>query len=84
MLKLQEEDEEEENLFGKPKQAPFCPSQLKELSNEEEQRTDRRLRLGCVVQLSFPQHGQTSRGTAVLEDSFTQTGDEEEDEGERS
>ncbi|XP_076023644.1 RAD52 motif-containing protein 1 isoform X2 [Genypterus blacodes] len=49
---------------------------LKDLTNEEgeEQRRDRRLRLGCVVQLSFPQHGQTSRGTAVLEDSFTETG----------
>ncbi|KAF7641024.1 hypothetical protein LDENG_00299190, partial [Lucifuga dentata] len=50
---------------------------LKELANEEEEEEEgrkRRLRFGCVVQLSFPQHGQTTRGTAVEEDSFTETG----------
>ncbi|XP_028268185.1 RAD52 motif-containing protein 1 [Parambassis ranga] len=50
---------------------------LKELDNEEEESEEgglRRLRFGCVVQLSFPQHEQTTKGAAVLEDSFTCTG----------
>ncbi|KAK2833965.1 hypothetical protein Q5P01_017854 [Channa striata] len=34
----------------------------------------RRLRFGCLLQLSFPHHGQTTRGAAVVEDSFTCTG----------
>ncbi|XP_071320028.1 RAD52 motif-containing protein 1 isoform X2 [Trachinotus anak] len=56
---------------------------LKELTNEEEEEGDggeeggvrrRRLRFGCLVQLSFPRHRQTTRGAAVVEDSFTCTG----------
>ncbi|KAF3700666.1 RAD52 motif-containing protein 1 [Channa argus] len=33
-----------------------------------------RLRFGCLLQLSFPHHGQMTRGAAVVEDSFTCTG----------
>ncbi|XP_059203090.1 RAD52 motif-containing protein 1 [Centropristis striata] len=51
---------------------------LKELTNEEEGEEDGglccRLRFGCLLQLHFPRHGQTSRGTAVVEESFTCTG----------
>ncbi|XP_067332498.1 RAD52 motif-containing protein 1 isoform X2 [Channa argus] len=32
-----------------------------------------RLRFGCLLQLSFPHHGQMTRGAAVVEDSFTCT-----------
>ncbi|XP_026202336.1 RAD52 motif-containing protein 1 isoform X2 [Anabas testudineus] len=63
---------------------------LKELTNEEEEVEvgvggedeeaggGRRmtLRFGCLLQLSFPYHGQTTRGAAVVEDSFTCTGNE--------
>ncbi|XP_039860902.1 RAD52 motif-containing protein 1 isoform X2 [Simochromis diagramma] len=54
---------------------------LKKLTNEEEGEEEegggagqRRLKFGCVLQLRFPHHGQTSRGAAVLEDCFTCTG----------
>ncbi|XP_031162807.1 RAD52 motif-containing protein 1 isoform X3 [Sander lucioperca] len=56
---------------------------LKELPTEEEEEEEeeeegggrrRSLRFGCLLQLSFPHHGQTSRAAAVLEDSFTCTG----------
>ncbi|XP_031162806.1 RAD52 motif-containing protein 1 isoform X2 [Sander lucioperca] len=55
---------------------------LKELPTEEEEEEEeeeegggrrRSLRFGCLLQLSFPHHGQTSRAAAVLEDSFTCT-----------
>ncbi|XP_060946016.1 RAD52 motif-containing protein 1 [Limanda limanda] len=36
----------------------------------------RRLRFGCLLQLNFPRHGQTTRGAAVVNDSFTCTGPE--------
>ncbi|KAF0022262.1 hypothetical protein F2P81_025488 [Scophthalmus maximus] len=59
--------------------------QLKELTDEEEGDEEdgegeegrvrkRRLRFGCLMQLSFPRHTQTTRGAAVVEDSFTCTG----------
>ncbi|XP_038594779.1 RAD52 motif-containing protein 1-like [Micropterus salmoides] len=55
---------------------------LKELTNEEEEEEGggrvRRLRLGCLLQLSFPHHGQTSRAAAVVEDSFTCTGEQQQ------
>ncbi|XP_034566442.1 RAD52 motif-containing protein 1 [Notolabrus celidotus] len=41
---------------------------------EEEEGRERTLRFGCLLQLSFPQHGQTTRAAAVVEDSFTCTG----------
>ncbi|XP_070779935.1 RAD52 motif-containing protein 1 [Enoplosus armatus] len=52
---------------------------LKELNNEEEKEEEeeegggrwKRLRFGCLLQLSFPHHRQTTRGAAVVEDSFT-------------
>ncbi|AWP19364.1 putative RAD52 motif-containing protein 1 isoform 2 [Scophthalmus maximus] len=58
---------------------------LKELTDEEEGDEEdgegeegrvrkRRLRFGCLMQLSFPRHTQTTRGAAVVEDSFTCTG----------
>ncbi|XP_030264712.1 RAD52 motif-containing protein 1 isoform X5 [Sparus aurata] len=53
---------------------------LKELTNEEEQEEEegggrwRRLKFGCLLQLSFPHHGQTTRAAAVVEDRFTCTG----------
>ncbi|KAM9393968.1 RAD52 motif-containing protein 1 isoform 1-T1 [Pholidichthys leucotaenia] len=57
---------------------------LKELTSEQEGSEDEeeeeggvrkmRLKLGCVLQVSFPQHGQMSRGVAVMEDSFNCTG----------
>ncbi|XP_068581825.1 RAD52 motif-containing protein 1 isoform X2 [Cebidichthys violaceus] len=62
---------------------------LKELTNEEEEEEGgggggeendegggrwRRLKFGCLLQLSFPHHGQTTRATAVVEDSFTCSG----------
>ncbi|XP_069572363.1 RAD52 motif-containing protein 1 isoform X2 [Brachyistius frenatus] len=50
---------------------------LKELTNEEGEEGGvrrRRLKFGCLLQLSFPQHRRMTRGGAVLEDSFTWTG----------
>ncbi|XP_030592217.1 RAD52 motif-containing protein 1 isoform X2 [Archocentrus centrarchus] len=50
---------------------------LKELTEEEEEEggvRQRRLKFGCLLQLHFPHHGQTTRGAAVLEDSFTCAG----------
>ncbi|XP_042372852.1 RAD52 motif-containing protein 1 [Plectropomus leopardus] len=53
---------------------------LKELTNEEEEGEEegggrrRRLKFGCLLQLRFPRHGQTTRAAAVVEDSFTCTG----------
>ncbi|KAM9346287.1 RAD52 motif-containing protein 1 [Symphorus nematophorus] len=58
---------------------------LKELTNEEEEEEEekeeeegggrwRRLRFGCLLQLSFPHHRQTTRAAAVVEDRFTCTG----------
>ncbi|XP_031735851.1 RAD52 motif-containing protein 1-like isoform X2 [Anarrhichthys ocellatus] len=59
---------------------------LKELTNEEEKERGeeddegggrwRRLKFGCVLQLSFPHHGQTTRAAAVVEDSFTCSGED--------
>uniref|UniRef100_A0A3Q1GRG7 RAD52 motif-containing protein 1 n=1 Tax=Acanthochromis polyacanthus TaxID=80966 RepID=A0A3Q1GRG7_9TELE len=34
----------------------------------------RRLRMGCLLQLCFPQHLRSSRGAAVVEDTFSCTG----------
>ncbi|KAK5914636.1 hypothetical protein CgunFtcFv8_009060 [Champsocephalus gunnari] len=56
---------------------------LKELTNEEEEGEDeeegggsrRRLKFGCLVQLCFPRHNVSHRGAAVLEDSFTCSGE---------
>lgn len=45
---------------------------LKELEPEPDDDSDSRgrsLRLGCLLQLSFPSHHLTTRGTAVLQDS---------------
>ncbi|XP_078807135.1 RAD52 motif-containing protein 1 isoform X1 [Oryzias latipes] len=54
---------------------------LKELTVEEEEEEGpdggtscRTLRFGCVLRLSFPQHGLTTQGSAVLEDSSSCTG----------
>uniref|UniRef100_A0A3Q3GMJ6 RAD52 motif-containing protein 1 n=1 Tax=Labrus bergylta TaxID=56723 RepID=A0A3Q3GMJ6_9LABR len=55
---------------------------LKELTNEEEGEvkeeeeeegggTERKLRFGCLLQLSFPHHGQTTRASAVVEERST-------------
>ncbi|XP_029364788.1 RAD52 motif-containing protein 1 isoform X2 [Echeneis naucrates] len=57
---------------------------LKELTNEAEEEEGegeeavrrRSLRFGCVLQLSFPRHRKTTRGAAVVDDSFTCTGPE--------
>ncbi|XP_058509981.1 RAD52 motif-containing protein 1 isoform X2 [Solea solea] len=52
---------------------------LKELTDEGDVRgeeggvSERRLRFGCVLQLSFPHHGKTTRGGAVVEDTCTDT-----------
>uniref|UniRef100_A0A3P8VE94 RAD52 motif containing 1 n=1 Tax=Cynoglossus semilaevis TaxID=244447 RepID=A0A3P8VE94_CYNSE len=35
-----------------------------------------RLRIGCILQLSFPKHSQTTRGGAVVEESLSSTGAE--------
>ncbi|XP_077940432.1 uncharacterized protein LOC120828058 isoform X5 [Gasterosteus aculeatus] len=52
---------------------------LKELTNTEEEHEGggrwRRLKFGCLLQLSFPHHRQTTRAAAVVEDCFTCTGD---------
>ncbi|RVE70102.1 hypothetical protein OJAV_G00084420 [Oryzias javanicus] len=53
---------------------------LKELTDEEEVEGPEggtgcsTLRFGCVMRLSFPQHGLITQGSAVVEDSFTCTG----------
>ncbi|XP_023145829.2 RAD52 motif-containing protein 1 [Amphiprion ocellaris] len=52
---------------------------LKELTDEEEEGEGeggrvRSLRMGCLLQLCFPRHLRSSRGAAVLEDTFTCTG----------
>ncbi|XP_072224744.1 RAD52 motif-containing protein 1 [Leuresthes tenuis] len=52
---------------------------LKELTSEEEGEEEggvrqRRLKFGCLMKLCFPRHGVTTRGAAVLEDSFTCSG----------
>ncbi|KAM4531552.1 RAD52 motif-containing protein 1 [Odontesthes bonariensis] len=52
---------------------------LKELTSEEEAEEEggvgqRRLKFGCLMKLCFPHHGLTTRGAAVLEDSFTCSG----------
>lgn len=61
-----------------------CCPQLKELPSEagcddDEGGSQRRmsLKFGCVMQLCFPHHGQTTRGAAVAEDSFTFAGEYE-------
>ncbi|CAJ1075521.1 RAD52 motif-containing protein 1 [Xyrichtys novacula] len=41
---------------------------------EEDGGRERRLRFGCMLRLSFPHHGQTTRAAAVVEDRFTCTG----------
>ncbi|KAM9843068.1 RAD52 motif-containing protein 1 isoform 2-T2 [Aulostomus maculatus] len=50
---------------------------LKELPNDEEEEEEggvtRKLKVGCLLQLSFPRHGRTTRGAAVVEESFTFT-----------
>lgn len=60
----------------------LCPLKLKELIDKEEEEEDeedghrcRSLRFGCVLQLSFPHHRQTTRAAAVVEDSFTCSGE---------
>lgn len=45
-----------------------------EEEQEEEEGRERKLRFGCLLQLSFPRHGQTTRAAAVMEDRFTCTG----------
>uniref|UniRef100_A0A1A8CYB7 RAD52 motif-containing protein 1 n=2 Tax=Nothobranchius TaxID=28779 RepID=A0A1A8CYB7_NOTKA len=55
---------------------------LKELSQDESEDEEdevggvrqKNLRFGCLMQLNFPQHGLTTRGAAVVEDSFSCTG----------
>ncbi|XP_051797346.1 RAD52 motif-containing protein 1 isoform X2 [Acanthochromis polyacanthus] len=50
---------------------------LKELTDEEDEGDGggvRRLRMGCLLQLCFPQHLRSSRGAAVVEDTFSCTG----------
>ncbi|XP_061906426.1 RAD52 motif-containing protein 1 isoform X4 [Entelurus aequoreus] len=54
---------------------------LKELPADEEEEEEgeggakrQQLRLGCLLQLSFPRHGVTTRGVALVEDSVTCTG----------
>ncbi|CAB1425261.1 unnamed protein product [Pleuronectes platessa] len=54
---------------------------LEELSDEGEEDGAggeeggvRSLRFGCLLQLNFPRHGHTTRGAAVVNDSFTCTG----------
>ncbi|XP_056262297.1 RAD52 motif-containing protein 1 isoform X2 [Pseudoliparis swirei] len=51
---------------------------LKELPEEEEEEEGggrwRSLKFGCVLQLSFPHHGLTTRGAAMVEEGFTCTG----------
>ncbi|XP_068193234.1 RAD52 motif-containing protein 1 isoform X2 [Antennarius striatus] len=54
---------------------------LEELPSDEDEEEEegggakrRTLRFGCLMQLSFPRHGKTSRAAAVVEDTFTCTG----------
>ncbi|XP_061837532.2 RAD52 motif-containing protein 1 isoform X1 [Nerophis lumbriciformis] len=54
---------------------------LKELPADEEEEEEaeggakrQQLRLGCLLQLSFPRHGVTTRGVALVEDSVTCAG----------
>ncbi|XP_054615026.1 RAD52 motif-containing protein 1 isoform X2 [Dunckerocampus dactyliophorus] len=53
---------------------------LRELPTDEEEEeggggpSHQQLKLGCLLQLSFPCHGVTTRGAALLQDSFTCTG----------
>ncbi|XP_068605529.1 RAD52 motif-containing protein 1 [Brachionichthys hirsutus] len=56
---------------------------LKELLDKEEEEEEeegaarrRTLKFGCLMQLSFPHHGKTTRAAAVVEDCFTCTGPE--------
>lgn len=62
-------------------QVTFCvpPPQLKELTSEEEEEEEggvrcRRLKFGCLLQLSFPHHRQMTRAAAVVEDSYVSAG----------
>nr|XP_061837536.1 RAD52 motif-containing protein 1-like isoform X5 [Nerophis lumbriciformis] len=57
------------------------PLKLKELPADEEEEEEaeggakrQQLRLGCLLQLSFPRHGVTTRGVALVEDSVTCAG----------
>uniref|UniRef100_A0A3Q3VSW3 DM1 domain-containing protein n=1 Tax=Mola mola TaxID=94237 RepID=A0A3Q3VSW3_MOLML len=52
---------------------------LKELTSEEEEEEEggvrcRRLKFGCLLQLSFPHHRQMTRAAAVVEDSYVSAG----------
>ncbi|XP_034046297.1 RAD52 motif-containing protein 1 isoform X2 [Thalassophryne amazonica] len=52
---------------------------LKELSDDDDEELldgQRRFRFCCLIQLTFPHHGQTTRGVAVVEDTFMDTGPE--------
>ncbi|XP_057716667.1 RAD52 motif-containing protein 1 [Corythoichthys intestinalis] len=55
---------------------------LKELPTEEDDEEEAgvsgrvRVRLGCVVQISFPRHGVITRGAASVEDVYMNTGPE--------
>ncbi|XP_077413534.1 RAD52 motif-containing protein 1 isoform X2 [Vanacampus margaritifer] len=53
---------------------------LKELPDEEEDKADVsgqvRVKLGCVVEISFPRHGVSTRGAAMVEDVLVHTGPE--------
>lgn len=56
------------------------PSEAEEAGEQDGERTTpgdtKTVKLGCLLQLSFPGHGVTTRGAAVVEDSFTCTGPE--------
>ena len=43
-------------------------------SQEVSGRSQTTLRYGCLLELSFPQHGVSSRGVAVLEETFSLSG----------
>ncbi|XP_008328586.1 RAD52 motif-containing protein 1 [Cynoglossus semilaevis] len=54
---------------------------LKELTDQDGDQEEggvstSRLRIGCILQLSFPKHSQTTRGGAVVEESLSSTGAE--------
>lgn len=61
----------------------MCPQQLKELTNEEEGEDEeedvggarQRIRFGCMMKLSFPRYAVTTRGAAVVEETFNCTGE---------